>query len=76
MLLASVFDHVQSHDLIPIVAIGGGCLVAIVSSLAYAWRKSREVGAMTELKRDLIAQGRPTDEIERICNAGVSKKCG
>jgi hypothetical protein len=76
MLLASIFDRMHGDELIPIIAIVAGCAVGAIAIIASAWRKARETSALSELKRDLIAQGRPTDEIERICNAGVPKNCG
>lgn len=71
--IASFLDRLSSHDLVPILAIGGGLLIAALSIVVCAWRRVRETAALAELKRDLIAQGRPTEEIERICNAGLKK---
>lgn len=69
------FEAIRSEHWIPIIAIAGGCLVAIVGAISVAWRKVHETSALADLKRDLVAQGRSTEEIERICNAGSNKKC-
>jgi hypothetical protein len=51
--------------------IGGGIICGIVSIIAKNWRKARIAEAEARLKESLIAQGRPTAEIERIINASA-----
>jgi hypothetical protein len=69
----SFWERLTGDELIPIIAIAGGCLVGVIAIIAHQVRRIRESADLAALKRDLVAQGRPTEEIERICNAGLKK---
>lgn len=56
------------------IPIGGGIICGIVSVIAKEWRKARVAEAEARLKETMIAQGRPTDEIERVINASAFAK--
>jgi hypothetical protein len=45
-------------------------IVIIVGFAAVQWRKYHEAEAMADLKRDLAAQGKSPEEIDRILKAG------
>jgi hypothetical protein len=49
--------------------IGGGLLCGIVAIIAENTRKTRVAEAEARLKEAMIAQGRPSDEIERVIKA-------
>jgi hypothetical protein len=55
-----------------IFTVGG--IIAVVSIVGEYLRKSHQVSQETALKRDLIAQGRSADEIERILQASSRGK--
>lgn len=77
--MSELLSRLEPSHIIPIVAIGGGILWGIVSSLAVAWTKVRKAELQANLKRDLVGQGRSADEIERILAAGAvrpEKSCG
>ncbi len=63
------FDIFHSPFSIPIIAIIGGCLVAVITFCAKQWRKARVAETEAALKMELVRQGRSADEIERIIKA-------
>jgi hypothetical protein len=71
--MSELLSRLEPGHIIPIVAIVGGILWGIVSSLAMAWTKIRKAELQATLKRELIAQGRSADEVERILAAGSSR---
>lgn len=51
-----------------IIFVVGG-IVALVAIIAENWRKAHVANQEVSLKRDLVAQGRSPDDIERILQA-------
>ncbi len=65
------FQWLWSPFSIPIAAILGGAIYAIVSVVAVQWRKAREADVEASLKAELIKQGRSAEEIERVIRASA-----
>ncbi len=53
----------------PQIAVIMGCLIPIVSIIAYFWYMAQKVRSEHELKRKLVDRGLSVDEIERIIAA-------
>ena len=53
-----------------IIFVVGG-LIAITAIVAEGLRKSHQVSAEIQLKRELVAQGRSAEDIERILSAST-----
>ena len=69
----------DANDFIPLVALGGGCLVAIVAivfSAVTGWAKSRDRERSRREVAAYIAEGTLTPEDgERILKAGPKNIC-
>jgi len=69
-----LFMLAAADEIIPVVAIGGGLAVAIVSIITSAIRKSKIVQAKEESRREIaayVAEGSMTaDDAAKIINAG------
>jgi hypothetical protein len=60
--------------IIPVIAIAGGILVAVVAILAGTWHKNRKTEMEIALKQDMLNRGMSVEEIERVMRA--SRKGG
>lgn len=60
----------HSGDLIPIIAIGGGILVAIIAIISGTILKMYTVNRQTNLKQMMLEAGMSPHDIERVVNAG------
>jgi hypothetical protein len=67
-MLEALFSHHPEY-LIPICAILGGTLVAVITVVAHHWRKVRQGEAEAALKQDMLTRGLSVDEIERVIRA-------
>jgi hypothetical protein len=68
-----VFRNMTGGQIIGLVSVVLGVLFVTVTSLASiiapVWKRSRQIEAETQLKRDLVAAGFTADEIERVVRA-------
>jgi hypothetical protein len=69
----------SAEELIPVIAIVGGCLVALVSSAMYYWNKARQSDLAlrqaeleAQLKQSMIERGMSADEIQRVLAAKIA----
>jgi hypothetical protein len=58
---------------IPVIAIVGGILVAIVAIGCGTWHKNRKAEMEIALKQEMLNRGMSAEEIERVIRA--SRKC-
>lgn len=72
--MSDLLDKLQGGQVLGFVAIVGGIVYLIADTVARSWSRVRRVEAETALKRELLASGRTTDEIERIVKATTGKK--
>jgi hypothetical protein len=59
--------------LVALVAIIGGCLVAIISTMSSAWRQVRVAEQENVLKQEMLQRGMSAGEIERVLTASPTK---
>jgi hypothetical protein len=55
--------------LIPILAITGGTVIAVVAILSSNWRRHRAAEILAALKQDMLNRGLSADDIVRIVRA-------
>jgi hypothetical protein len=60
--------------IIPVIAVAGGLLVAIVAIVCGTWHKNRKAEMEIALKQDMLNRGMSAEEIERVIRA--TRKCG
>jgi hypothetical protein len=60
--------------LIPILAIVGGCLIAIIAIVSHHWAKVRQTEMEAALKQEMLRQGLSASDIERVISATVVNK--
>ena len=77
-----LFTLAFDGDMIPVVAIGGGLTVAIVSLISSSIRKTKSIEAREESRREIaayVAEGSMTaDDAAKLINAGGTlddRKC-
>jgi hypothetical protein len=66
-----MLDSLARHPeyLIPLTAILGGTLIAVVAILATQWRMGRRTDQENDLKRDMLGRGMSAEDIERVLRA-------
>lgn len=80
MTLTESIAEAIHRDPIPIFGIVFGCtagsIIAVSVMISKAWRSVRQTEYETELKMQLLDQGKSADEIERIVRASSTReKC-
>ena len=68
--MGDALSRLNSGDVVSLVGVVITGIVIVAGVVALQWRKYHEAEMMTDLKRDLAAQGKSTEEIERILKAG------
>jgi hypothetical protein len=56
-------------EIIPIVAILTGLIIAVTAILAGTWRKNRQTELESAMKQDMLNRGMSAQDIERIIKA-------
>ena len=69
----SIFNGGQ---LIGLVAVAGGLLIAAVSVITGAWVRIRQTEATAALKQDMLNRGLSAEEIRSVIEAGARGRCG
>lgn len=62
-------SQLDGKEVIIIVALSGGALVAITALFAHAWQRATQTDHRARLAALLVQRGLPTAEIERIMHA-------
>ena len=65
----TILSKVNSHDMVAVIAIAGGILVAITAIIAGNWARMRRTEMELALKRDMLERGLSAEDIERVLNA-------
>jgi hypothetical protein len=63
------FPDITSGNIVPLAAIGFGCLIPMVAMVTHHWRKLRQTEMEIALKHDMVNRGMSADEIERVIKA-------
>jgi hypothetical protein len=63
-------------QVIAIVAVTGGLLIAAVSVITGAWVRIRQTEATAALKQDMLNRGMSAEEIRSVIEAGAKGRCG
>ena len=56
-------------EIVPVIALVGGMLVAVVGILAGVWHKNRRIELEIALKQDMLNRGMSAEDIERVIKA-------
>jgi hypothetical protein len=72
--MTDLFSSWSARDLIGLVSVVCGSLIAITAILASHWRGVRQAELEASLKHELVERGMSVDDIERVIKAR-SKKC-
>jgi hypothetical protein len=69
-------DWLQSlgHEIVPVLAIVGGLLIAAIGIFVGSWRKVRQAEMDAALKQDMLNRGMSAEEIERVLKASSGTK--
>jgi hypothetical protein len=71
------WDRLLQPDTLAILLMfGAPIVVPLIAIVGYFWHSAVKTKSENELKRSMVEQGMSADEIERILNAGRSKKRG
>jgi hypothetical protein len=70
-MLENLFAN-HAEYLIPIIALIGGTVIAVVAILMHQWRAGRQAEMDSALKQDMLQRGMSVDEIERVIVASAS----
>jgi hypothetical protein len=68
--MTEVLSRFDGGELIGLVAVAGGLLVALAGIVAGIWHQSRLIA----LKQDMVSRGMSVDEIQAVLDSG-SKHC-
>jgi hypothetical protein len=71
--MTDFLSRVDGGELIAIIAVGGGMLIAFLSIAAAVWHKVRSEQIAADLKRDMLDRGMSADEIKMVLEAGPKK---
>jgi hypothetical protein len=64
----------DAGELIGLIAVVSGALIAITAILSGQWRRVRQTEIEASLKHDMLARGLSAEDIERILKAKSSRK--
>jgi hypothetical protein len=69
------FSKFTSSELIALVAVGGGLLLAIISTIVGQWRRVRLAEFDASLKQQMLEKGMSPAEIEQVIKATSRRQC-
>jgi hypothetical protein len=64
-----VLSKLRSDEVVVLVFLSGGVLIALTAIVAHHWRRLRQLEIETALKQTLLQKGMNAEEIERVVNA-------
>jgi len=70
--MADLLTHFKPGEIIGLVAVAGGLLVALSAVLGGFWYQAR----LTALKQDMVSRGMSADEIRAVIDAGSKHRHG
>jgi hypothetical protein len=70
--MTDLLTHFQPGEIIGLVAVAGGLLVALSAVLGGFWYQAR----LTALKQDMVSRGMSADEIRAVIDAGSKHRHG
>jgi hypothetical protein len=71
--MGEFLSKVDGGELIAIVSICGGMLIALLCIMAGVWHKVRAEQIAADLKKDMLDRGMSADEIKTVLEAGPVK---
>jgi hypothetical protein len=72
--MMDLLSRLDGGELIGIVSVVGGLLIAAVGIIAGSWVKVRRAELAAALKQDMLNRGLSADDIRTVLEAG-SKRC-
>jgi hypothetical protein len=70
-----VLEEAAAKDLVPVIAVTLGCLIAIILPVTYMvtsnWRKVRQHEQNAVLKKAMLDRGMSADDIAAVIDAGT-----
>jgi hypothetical protein len=71
MVMETLLSRFNAGELIAMVSVVGGLLVAITAILAGTWQKTRRAEIAAALKQDMLNRGMSAADIRTILEAGT-----
>ena len=65
-------SKLEPHDLVAVVVLTLGALIALVAIIATHWRTHKRTEVEAALKQEMLARGMSAEDIERVIKAGAS----
>ena len=70
--MSELLMHFKPGEIIGLVAVAGGLLIALSAVLGRFWHQGR----LTALKHDMVSRGMTADEIRAVLDAGANPRHG
>jgi hypothetical protein len=74
--MTEVLSRLSSEDLVGVLAIGGGLLIAAIAILSLHWRRIRVAEIEANLKQHMLERGMSAAEIAQVVRASSQRACG
>jgi hypothetical protein len=74
--MMDILSRLSGDDLIGVVAIVGGFLIAAIAILALHWRRIRVAEIEANLKQQMLERGMSAAEIAQVVRASSQRACG
>jgi hypothetical protein len=71
--MMDLLSRMDSGELIGIVAVVGGLLIALVAIIAGSWVKVRRAEIAAALKQDMLNRGLSAEDIRTVLGAGSKR---
>jgi hypothetical protein len=71
--MTEILSKMNSGELIWLVSVIGGLLIAIVAIIAGNWQKVRRAEIAAVLKQEMLNRGLSADDIRTILDAGTKR---
>jgi hypothetical protein len=73
--MSELLGRLDGGEIIAVVAIFGGVLIVVMSSIARNWRRIRLAELEASLKQQMLTREMPAAEIEQVLRATAGKRC-
>jgi hypothetical protein len=68
--MLAFISQISPQDVIPILTIGGGLIVALISVIAGVLLRVHKTNVSARLKQDMLDRGMSAEEIKTVLEAG------
>jgi hypothetical protein len=74
--MMEILSNLSGDDLVGVVAIVGGLLIAAIAILSLHWRRIRVAEIEANLKQHMLERGMSAAEIAQVVRASSQRACG